>query len=1002
MTSESEEAVNAARKAFEHLDSNFAASNFNLGTGTQKIFHQTGILNSQYNAQTQIFHNTTGPLTAEHMIKACQDALLTIRPEDHRAALISEKGNRAEGTCEWIKNNDEYQSLSRGDTRLLWIYGGPGKGKTMLSIYLTEDFEETQKVVYFFCQANDESRKSATYVLRGLIWQLTAQQPGTAQHLTDYLHTPGDEHPDNPKIKESVLASREALWSIFMKITGDLEFTGTFCLVDGLDECDEDSQRWLATKFTNLVDAHARTLDTSYIRVIIVSRPGIPVLRTSKRIVLDLDKNDQISQDIEAFIKIKVRELSNQLENLPDNARLEFEAEMQNQLLTRANGTFLWIGFAMIELLKKRTRTQMQDAMQELPSDLTALYDRMLLQVDVRHRSTCAKILRWVAFAARPLSINELGTIIDLKSTGLASTQQSTLDHLTMCEPFITISKYRVRLVHDTVRDYLCLPQDNRLTGVEEFHLQPSVVHLEMATTCLACIEQDHKAHGLWRPHASTWPRLLSEYATYNWPKHAQQSGDDSAPLIAASPSFFARKSPARDNWWYTFEKEFRGLVPDKLFHRHGIPELHMASYLGITSWTARLLSPATRLPTGRRKHRSFGWHGYRPLMHASIAGHTTIVKQLLYNGAKVDARDNDGRTALYHALVNQQDTIFQVLLGHAATLDIKDNNGYTILHHAVALSDVTAIRQLLKHVSSVDPKCKRGNTPLHIAAQANQVEIMQVLLDAGAEVNVTDSWNRTPLRLAIESIKFEDTRAISLLLERGAEVNACCSAGETSLHAAIKFWVTENTGEVLVKLLLQAGADPNQASAWNETPLDLTTREVKYGLLLNSYTVNSHTFEVLQILLSNGAKIDSLDACIILPFAAARGNEQLVKLILDLRLHSMHSAINDSGTTLLHLAVGASRRWCSMGPERRPEITVQIGQLLVDNGSDIMAKDFAGKTALHHAIEYGMEELVGVILDLGADVSIKDGEGKTTLQMAETVGNETLVRLLVDHGAEH
>jgi hypothetical protein len=482
-TSETDNAAGTMQRASRDLDTNFAAMNINSGTGVQSNCLQTGTQNTQYNAQTQTFYNTTQPLPEQEKIAECQNAVLTIRPEDHRAAIISTKGKRVTGTCEWILNDAGIQSLLSGEIRLLCIQGGPGKGKTMLSIFLTQELKRTGKVIYFFCQADDEARRSATYVLRSLIWQLTIQHPATAQHLVHYLYPP-DKNP-------SVLASKETLWSIFVRITDDLDFTGSFCLLDGFDECDDESQRWLAMKLTDLCKAHEGRSEDKSMRIMIVSRPGIPALSASKRIVLDPDHSDQISHDIRAFVRWKVQSLSIQVEHLSDHTRAGFEAKMQNELLTRAEGTFLWVGFAMIELLKKRTLTQMEEAIQELPVGLTGMYDRMLLQIDSRHRAACAKILRWVSCAMRPLSSHELHAVIGSEPSGLLSTKQNTLDCLTICGPFITISNGMVNLVHESARDYLALPRDSKATALECFHLQPSLVHLKMATMCLVYIQYD-------------------------------------------------------------------------------------------------------------------------------------------------------------------------------------------------------------------------------------------------------------------------------------------------------------------------------------------------------------------------------------------------------------------------------------------------------------------------------------------------------------------------------
>ncbi|KAI6945511.1 hypothetical protein KC341_g79 [Hortaea werneckii] len=90
--------------------------------------------------------------------------------------LISEKGKRVDGTCDWIREDDAFETWHLGDTNLLWINGGPGKGKTILSIFLTQELENLEDeenevdTIFYFCRNNDQERNNAAAVLRGLIW----------------------------------------------------------------------------------------------------------------------------------------------------------------------------------------------------------------------------------------------------------------------------------------------------------------------------------------------------------------------------------------------------------------------------------------------------------------------------------------------------------------------------------------------------------------------------------------------------------------------------------------------------------------------------------------------------------------------------------------------------------------------------------------------------------------------------------------------------------------
>jgi ankyrin repeat domain-containing protein 50 len=105
------------------------------------------------------------------------EALLLIRPEVDRSSLVALKGRRVDGTCEWLLRHVRFQEWRADiDPSLLWISGGPGKGKTMLAIYITEELqpvadESRGVLLYYFCSNRDKNRNTALTIMRGIIHQ---------------------------------------------------------------------------------------------------------------------------------------------------------------------------------------------------------------------------------------------------------------------------------------------------------------------------------------------------------------------------------------------------------------------------------------------------------------------------------------------------------------------------------------------------------------------------------------------------------------------------------------------------------------------------------------------------------------------------------------------------------------------------------------------------------------------------------------------------------------
>jgi ankyrin repeat domain-containing protein 50 len=175
------------------------------------------------------------PLTANTHAEAAPvlDALLLTRPEVDRKSLIALKGRRVDGTCEWLTTHPNYQKwlTDNANSPLLWISGGPGKGKTMLAIFITEvlqpkNHNDNDILLYYFCSNRDKNRNNALAIMRGIIHQWVDLSPHLAQYIKDSF-----EGTETTKYTVSNFAS---LWRVFLNL---LRHSGSpvVCVLDGLD-----------------------------------------------------------------------------------------------------------------------------------------------------------------------------------------------------------------------------------------------------------------------------------------------------------------------------------------------------------------------------------------------------------------------------------------------------------------------------------------------------------------------------------------------------------------------------------------------------------------------------------------------------------------------------------------------------------------------------------------------------------------------------------------------
>jgi hypothetical protein len=137
----------------------------------------------------------------------------------------------------WILETPQYISWVDGnDVCLLWIKGGAGKGKTMMSISLVERLSllPATMVTYFFCQNADHELNTLEAIVKGLILQLVNQQ----EELKESLRRRWDTV--NKRFDVDVTSWR-TLWNIFLEILERCKCPRVYVIIDALDECHDNS-----------------------------------------------------------------------------------------------------------------------------------------------------------------------------------------------------------------------------------------------------------------------------------------------------------------------------------------------------------------------------------------------------------------------------------------------------------------------------------------------------------------------------------------------------------------------------------------------------------------------------------------------------------------------------------------------------------------------------------------------------------------------------------------
>lgn len=174
---------------------------------------------------------------------------------------------------------------------------------------------------------------------------------------------------------------------------------------------------------------------------------------------------------------------------------------------------------------------------------------------------------------------------------------------------------------------------------------------------------------------------------------------------------------------------------------------------------------------------------------------------------------------------------------------------------------------------------------------------------------------------------------------------------------------------QVVVKWLIENGAELESKDINGRTPLSLAAR--------SGYEA------VCKLLLENGAEIESKDFCNRTPlsYAAENGHEAVSKLLLEngAKLESKHQ------TPLSYAAKNGHEA---------------VSKLLLENGAEVNSQDSTGWTPLAHAVWWGHEGTVKILLAIDwIDADRKDHAGQTPLYCAVFQNRLAIATILLMSG---
>ncbi|KAF1948344.1 ankyrin [Byssothecium circinans] len=651
----------------------------------------------------------------------------------------------------WVVTGSVFQQWKEAEgPQLLWIHGEAGTGQRAIALSIRDDLSKPgeQRPIFasFFCDENDEFRRSFRGMLKILIRQIIDADPDMAEPLVPHVKIKTSNESAKENYDLDALDKIHVLWDALQAMGRTAPGGYIHLMVYGIEQLAPEPLRNLLQYMQDTLTHGGDAVETSPIKWILLSRSGHPEIKKSlgghgHEIYLNDKANTKsVEDDLRAHISRRVKELG---------LTPSLGYFVKGYISSHAGGNRIYVDLAIQEIRNSQAERSLQQAEMRLllgsfPYGLTNMFEHIrkrILSPTTEGIEYTREILRCLILQKRAPTMRELAIMADLPHQD-RNNLRALKNYIIRCGAFVVLRGKDGDLNDDHMKvEWIDRLAQEHLEKCAKDELAMDSVEMQHGLIALRCLE----------------------YVYFHTEKYGAASSADQTSLDVDDMDSTGEAGDEQ-------EKENEDLSD---------PSNEVSNFSQLPFATEdNDATPSIHFDVGSPDEEDAQMFDERDPLTYPMKCWLEHAKSA--RGAPINVIEE---IDLSHEFWQVQSSLRQIWWDRIEWMGHFDHqDGVTALHVA-AIAEVPELVEYLLQEGGKQGGCPDihvedswGLQPLHVACYIGNYEIVQALLGAGADVNYVSTnddddglWRDCPLHLAAGE---GHVHILECLLDRGAEIN--------------------------------------------------------------------------------------------------------------------------------------------------------------------------------------------------------------------------------------